>query len=59
MKKAARGAGFGTVAAYSGVIGQQPSPAAVPYLKAYWADTNTARSGAGSAENVGKPVKTP
>ena len=59
MKKAAasRG-GCTTAAAYSAVIGWRPGQV-VRYLNVYCAETNAARCGAGSAENVGKPVNTP
>ena len=57
MKKAAAWRGFMATAVYSAVIGRPGQIAG--YLNVYCAETNTARSGAGSAENVGKPVNTP
>ena len=59
MKKAviSRGSGTATIA-YSTVIRRRPGRIA-RYLNVYCAETNTARCGAGSAENVGKPVNTP
>ena len=59
MKKAAASPGSGTAtAAYSAVI-RRRTGRVVRYLNVYCAETNTARCGAGSAENVGKPVNTP